>query len=346
MNYSNYFIRENESLRKALMKINAVPGELTLFVTDSKSCIIGSLTDGDIRRSLLKEISVNDPVKMAMFTDFIYFTENNIDVDVLRQIRMKNIRLIPVLNSEKKIVKLLFLKDLMSYLPVTAFIMAGGTGKRLKPLTDEVPKPMLEIGGKPLILNMIDRLKKYGIEEIFISVNYLKDKIKNFLGNGEKFDVKIQYIEENSPLGTIGSVSLVKNFSHRNLLLLNADLITNIDFEELYLEHVRSDAALTIASIPYTVDIPYAILERKGKEVLAIKEKPKNTHYANAGIYMIDREAIGLIPYNMPFNATDLIEKLIVLNKKVVHNPITGYWIDIGNPDDYIKAKEFYSHLH
>ncbi|MCH8491377.1 MAG: NTP transferase domain-containing protein, partial [Oceanicaulis sp.] len=232
-----------------------------------------------------------------------------------------------------------------SYLPIDALIMAGGRGERLKPLTDKVPKPLLPVGTKPIIEHNVDRLNTFGIDDIWISVRYLGNQIEDFFKDGNEKALRIKYVWEDAPLGTAGALTLVDGFIHDHVLMMNSDLLTNIDFEDLYLYFEDQQADFAVACIPYLVNVPYAVMETEGKLVKGFKEKPTYTHYSNAGIYLMKKEVIKMIPPNIPFNATDLMDLLIKEGKKVVAYPIIGYWLDIGKHEDYQKAQIDIKHI-
>ena len=223
--------------------------------------------------------------------------------------------------------------------------MAGGEGIRLRPLTDTLPKPMLKIGDKPIIDYSIDWLMRFGIDDFKISINYLGEKIEAHCGNGTDKDISISYILEKDKLGTIGSVSLIEEIKHNNLLVMNSDLLTNIDLEEFYNQHENKNADMSVACIPYNVSIPYAIMDTDHENVLSFKEKPTLTYHSNAGIYIIRKGILNRIPKNLFFNATDLMDNLINDGKKVIYYPILGYWLDIGKMDDFNKANEDIKHI-
>jgi NDP-sugar pyrophosphorylase family protein len=223
--------------------------------------------------------------------------------------------------------------------------MAGGRGQRLKPLTDEVPKPLLKVGDKPIIERNIDRLAVYGIDDITISVNYLGDQLEKYFGDGSNKGIAIKYVWENAPLGTIGSVSLIDTFQNDFILVMNSDLLTNIDFESFFMDFVDSSADLSILSIPYKIDVPYAVLETKDDRITGLKEKPSYTYYSNGGIYLMKREIINRIPKGDFYNATDLIEEMINEGLHVKTYPLVDYWLDIGNHDDFKKAQNDVHHI-
>ena len=215
--------------------------------------------------------------------------------------------------------------------------MAGGEGKRLRPLTEKTPKSLLKVGNRPIIEHNIDRLAEYGVENIYISIKYLQ--------NGEAKNISISYVKEDVPLGTIGAVSLINNLNSDYILVMNSDILTNIDYEDFFMEFVIQDADMAVATIPYKVDIPYAVLETSQNLVIDLKEKPTYTYYSNAGIYLIKKDLIKLIPTNSFFNATDLMELLIKSGKKLISYPLHSYWLDIGKHNDFEKAQEDIKHI-
>jgi NDP-sugar pyrophosphorylase family protein len=223
--------------------------------------------------------------------------------------------------------------------------MAGGRGERLKPLTDTLPKPLLKVGDSPIIEHNINRLINYGIEDIWISIKYLGESIKDYFGNGKAKSININYIEEDKALGTIGALSLLDNLLQDHVLIMNSDLLTNINFEEFFLFYLEHDADIAVACIPYQVNVPYAVMETEGNFVKKLREKPTYTHFSNAGIYIIKKNIIDLIPNNSFYNATDLMEQVINSGGKVAAYPLIGYWLDIGRHDDYIKAQEDINHI-
>ena len=199
--------------------------------------------------------------------------------------------------------------------------------------------------GKPIIEHNVDRLSLYGIDDFWISVNYLGEQIEQFLGNGSEKSINISYVREDRPLGTIGSVSQIRDFQHDTILVTNSDLLTNIDYEHFFLEFISQNADMAVVTIPYKVNIPYAVLETVDGEVKNFKEKPTYTYYSNGGIYMVKREALDLIPENSHYNATDLMERLISEGKKVFSYPLMSYWLDIGNPEDFDKAQRDFANI-
>ena len=242
-------------------------------------------------------------------------------------------------------VDLIDLEYTKAQLPLEAVIMAGGRGKRLSPLTDTIPKPMLRLGDKPIIEHNIDRLISFGIKKIYISVKYLGEQIVNYLGDGSQKGISIEYVWEDEPLGTAGALALINNLSTEHILLMNSDLFTNVNFESLYLKLINESADMAVASTEYKVDIPYAVFETKEGKVTSFKEKPSFIYHSNAGIYILKRSLISTIEKGKYCDITDVMECLVTEGGKLVYDPIIGYWIDIGKTVDYEHAQEFIKHL-
>lgn len=341
--FKKFIIDQNTKCIEVLKIIDIGDTNQTLFAVNKFGTLIGTVTDGDIRRGLIRGKSLTDKIKEFINLDFVHLGEG-IDTRVLRKWKDQGIKVIPKLDKNGKIVTIYDLSLKQSILPIHAFIMAGGRGERLKPLTDTIPKPMLPLGEKPIIEHNIDRLISYGIEEITVSVRYLGDQIKEYFRNGEDKGIKINYIEENYPLGTIGCLGLADTFSQNYILVMNSDLFTNINLEGFFMEFLDKKSDMSVASIPYSVHIPYAIMNLDDDKVLDFQEKPKNTYYANAGIYLLKTEVLDYIPKDTFFNATDLMDE-VIQKGKLVHYPISGYWIDIGNHEDYRRAQEIVKHI-
>lgn len=342
--FSKNIIPNNASVIEAMKLINEESDSLTLFVVDHNHRLIGTLTDGDIRRGFIQGLTLSEPVEKFMLTSYIK-VNNGFTIHDFKQAKDKGIRLLPVLDNEGRICKVFDLKKKKSILPLECMIMAGGRGERLRPLTDTVPKPMLQLGNKPIIEYNIDRLILYGVEKIYISVKYLGQQIADYFGDGSHKGISIEYIWEDQPLGTAGALALVKKFNSDHILLMNSDLFTDIDFEDLYLNTINQNAVLGVATIPFTTKIPLGIFSVSDNVITGIREKPVYTDYANAGIYILRKDALSKIPEHTFFNITDLIDKLIKEQKLVIHNPIVGYWIDIGQHQDYKNAQEIVKHI-
>ena len=342
-----HLVKTSDNIKLALRRLNEISDfeTLTLFVADNTGTMVGSLTDGDIRRGFLRGLDLSCPVQDFMKTPFHYLNDNGMDPVKIKEIKRKGVRLLPVLNKEGKITRVIDFKSVKTVLPVDAVLMAGGRGERLRPLTDTIPKPLLKVGNKAIIDYNIDHLRKYGIRNYYLAIRYLGELIEQHLGTGENKDIRIQYIKESAPMGTFGSVAAISNFSSDVVMVMNSDLFTNIDLEDFYQNFIQQEADMSVATVPYTVDIPYAVLNLKDKLVEGLSEKPTYVFHSNAGIYLIKREIINTVKKPGYFDITDFMESIIKLGKRVTRYPIVGYWVDIGKHEDYQKAQEIVRHI-
>jgi len=337
--YKDHLILSGSKVKDALLLLNDLSQDAILFVVDNDEKLIGALTDGDVRRGLLKGFTIESQIDEIIQDNPKYITKGENNLQKIIEYREADFRVVPVVDDNNKVVNVINFRNTRSYLPIDAVIMAGGRGQRLKPLTDSTPKPLLHIGGKAIMEHNLDRLALYGIDDFWVSVKYLGEQIENHFGKGNDKNVKIEYVWENEALGTIGAVSKVKNFEHDYILVTNSDLLTNIDYEQFFLEFVKQDADLAVLTIPYQVSIPYAVLETNNGQVKSFKEKPTYTYYSNGGIYLLKKAMLNYIPENVFFNATDFMEKLIKNNLKVISFPFSGYWLDVGKHEDFEKAQ-------
>ena len=335
-----HIINSSDTVLDALGKLNCLSGQvMTLFVVEPDGRMSGTLTDGDIRRGLLAGATPKSEVSTVMHRSFKSLGPETIDLALLREFREKGVRLIPRLDADGRIIEIIDTTITPTRLPISAILMAGGTGERLRPLTLETPKPLLKIGGKAIIDYNVDMMERSGIRNIRVAVNYMADKIEAHFSerhNGSE----IECVHEDSPLGTIGAASLMDHTPGGDTLVMNADLLTSLSLEEMYLHHLDNKADITIAAIPYNVAVPYAILSTEGGLVNAIEEKPSYSYYANAGIYIISNELLNSLPKGKRTDATDLIEQAIAAGRNVGYYPISGIWIDIGSPTDFAHAQE------
>ncbi len=337
--YHKHIAHIETSIREALARLDKLASDAILFLVDDENKLLGSLTDGDLRRGFIKGLGFEDHLSKFIQPNPKFIQQGKYNLKEIIALRAKFFTIFPVVDAQMKIINVVNFRHQKSYLPVDALIMAGGRGERLKPLTDNTPKPLLEVGDKPIIEHNIDRLNTFGIDDIWISVRYLGNQLVDYFRDGSEKALRINYVWEEDALGTAGALALVDDFIHDHVLMMNSDLLTNIDFEDLFLFFEEQQADLVVACIPYQVNVPYAVMETNGKKVTGFKEKPTYTHYSNAGIYLMKKEVIKNVPKNQLFNATDLMEKLIQDNKNVVAYPLVGYWLDIGKHDDYEKAQ-------
>ncbi|MCJ8152356.1 nucleotidyltransferase family protein [Chryseobacterium sp. SSA4.19] len=345
-NIQKHCLDQSFSVRDALVKLDQLAFDTILFIVDDSMTLLGSLTDGDLRRGFIKGLGFEDPLLKFVQSNPSFVFEGEDAVDKLAVYKAKNFKIVPVLNSDKKIVDIINFRETSTVIPADAVLMAGGEGKRLRPLTENTPKPLLKVGEKPIIEYNIDRLAKVGIKNINLSINYLGDQLVKYFGDGSSKRLNIRYARETKPLGTIGSILLVEDFKHDDIIVMNSDLLTNIDYADFYKLFKDTNADMAVAATSYHVDIPYAVLEIDGtNQVKSLKEKPRYTYFSNAGIYLIKKEILKMIPQDTFFDITDLMDKMIEMNLNLVTYPINGYWLDIGKYEDFAKAQEDIKHI-
>lgn len=338
-----HIISTESTVLEALSQLNDLSGEcMTLFAINDNGKVAGSLTDGDIRRGLIAGTGLHEPVKRIIHTSFRAINGTDTDFNTVRQCREEGIRLLPKLTPDGSLAGLVDLTRTHAILPLDAVIMAGGRGERLRPLTLDTPKPLLQVGGKAIIDYNVDELIANGIDNIYVTVNYLKEQIEEHFVNLRN-GVKIKTVTEPRRMGTIGSLSLIEGLQHNDVILMNSDILTNLNYEKMYAHHRSTSADITIASIPYTVSIPYAIMRMEGERITGLEEKPSYTYFANAGIYILRRELLSYIPKDSYMDAPDFIKSVIVDGGLISRFRIDGTWIDIGSPDDFRYAHELMS---
>jgi dTDP-glucose pyrophosphorylase len=345
MEFRKHLISRNASVREALSQLNTLAADAICFVVDENEILVGSLTDGDIRRGFINGFNFETSILDFIQPNPLYIKKTKFSVEELEGYRKRILKVIPIVDDEMRIIDIINLRIHASMLPVEAVIMAGGRGERLMPLTDNCPKPLLNVGDKPIIEHNVDRLINYGINRIIISIRYLGQQIIDHFTNNAVKDVNLQYVMEDQPLGTFGALGLIDDFNSSDILLMNSDLLTNIDFADFYKSYIESDADLIIASIPYRVKVPYAVLEISEGQVVSFDEKPTYSYYSNGGIYLFKKSLLEYITKGQRFDATDFMELLIQKKKKVAHYPILGYWLDIGRHEDYEKAQQDIKHI-
>lgn len=336
--FKDYIVSDKINLKTAMRRLDNLGGDSILFAVNKTGRLIGSLTDGDIRRGLLNGYSPDDLITTFLQQTPKCIIKNKYSLFDLLELRNKHFEIIPVLDDNKRIVNIINFRFLKSYLPLDALVMAGGRGTRLKPLTDKTPKPLLMVGEKPIIDHNIDRLSSFGIDDFHISLGYLGEQIEDHYRHRNIEDVNINFIYEKKPLGTLGAASLIDSFKNEFVLITNSDILTNLDYEDFFLDFLKNKADMSVASIPYKVDIPYAVLETDRNKVKSFKEKPTYTYYSNGGIYLVKKSLLQYIPKDSFYNATDLMNSIILKGGNLISYPVRDYWLDVGRHEDYEKA--------
>lgn len=340
---NNIVAEENTTIIDAMRLIDK-NSKGALILVDKENKLLGTITDGDIRRAILQDKSIKLPIKDLYNKNCICVNQNT-NVNVIKKFFIENkIKFVPVVDENKKVIDYYEIDDFIDYNRMEkdnpVLIMAGGLGTRLKPLTDEMPKPMLKVGNKPIIQTIIEQFKEYGFTNILISVNYKADIIENYFRDGKDFGVSIKYIKETKRLGTAGGIKLAEKYLNKPFFVINGDILTNVNFYNLLQYHIENNYKITIGSRRYETQIPYGVLNIDESCVTALEEKPVVNYLVNGGIYVLNPDIVSAIQENEYFDITQLIELLINKRYKVGSFPITDYWMDIGKVEDYYRANE------
>lgn len=322
-----------------------------IAVVVSNDCrLMGTLTDGDVRRCLLAGGSLATPVSEAMNRNPLSAPSGSSESYLLDIMRRGNILAVPLVDASGRFDMLVHLTDLSPAEDArgvtnfaSAVIMAGGEGMRLRPVTENIPKSMVDIGGVPLLERQIQRLAKAGLKRVYLSVNYLSHIIEDYFGDGSRFGLEILYLREKEKLGTGGALSLLPARPDSPILVMNGDILTTSDFGSLYAFHRTHMAEVTVAAVDYRIQIPFGVINNEGPYVTGLVEKPSQRFLCNAGIYVVSPPALDLVPHGKPFNMTDLIDACLAASRQVAIFPVHEYWSDIGTPADLDKARSLFS---
>lgn len=339
-------LTEDELILKAVEVINGSSYRIALIV-DQNSRLIGTVTDGDVRRGLLNNQTLESQVSTIMCHKPIYVSERHSDVETLALMKAHQILQIPVLNSTGQVVTIKHreqLRDTSHHqskqaAQVPIVLMLGGLGKRLHPLTEKVPKPMLPVGNVPLLETTVNNFVKHGFRQFYFAVNYRAEVIIEHFGDGSKFGAEIHYLHEQKKLGTAGALSLLPELPESPMIVMNGDLLTNISYRELLNFHEEHNVLGTMCVKEHKTQIPYGIVINNGVELNKIVEKPTETYYVNAGIYVIEPKALQYIPKDRYFDMPQLFDQIVAHGQSSVIYPIYEYWRDIGHPEDLKEAE-------
>lgn len=319
-----------------------------VLVIDGENRLKGTVTDGDIRRGLLRGISLAGPVSQVMRTAFTAGRPED-GPERLRELMAHNdLRQIPILDPEGRVVGLVTSKDLAGSGRVRdnwVVLMAGGLGQRLRPLTEDVPKPLLTVGRKPLLETILETFLAHDFRRFYISVNYKAEMIKAHFGDGANWSCDIRYIEENERLGTAGALALLPEAPVKPLVVMNGDVLTTVNFTSLLDFHAEHKSAATMCVREYDFQVPYGVVLIEDHRITGIAEKPVHTFFVNAGIYALDPETVARVPRNQPCDMPDLFARVIADGKTTAAFPIREYWMDIGRLDDFQRANGDYTKI-
>ena len=335
-------INQNASIKQALKVIDKGAIKVAVVLSDD-GLLLGMLSDGDIRRALLKGMSLDDSITSIINKHPVVANINDTKERILELANEKKLHQIPIISNGK----LIGIQDIREFLapknkPNKVILMVGGLGTRLRPLTNDVPKPMLDVGNKPILHTIVENFAKYGYTDIIMCVNYKSEIIKEYFGNGDKFGVKIEYVLESQRMGTAGALSLLQKRPKDDFFVMNGDLLTNVNFEYLHEYHKDSNACAIICIRKYDMQVPYGVVNVRANKVTSIEEKPTQSFFVSAGIYMFSPIVLDFIPKGVFYDMPTLFGELLKQGFAVYPFFIREYWLDIGKMDEYRRANDEY----
>lgn len=335
-------INQNASIKEALEVIDKGAIKVAVVLSDD-GLLLGMLNDGDIRRALLKGMSLGDSITSIINKHPVVANINDTKERILELANEKKLHQIPIISNGK----LVGIQDIREFLapknkPNKVILMVGGLGTRLRPLTNDVPKPMLDVGNKPILHTIVENFAKYGYTDIIMCVNYKSEIIKEYFGNGDKFGVKIEYVLENQRMGTAGALSLLQKRPKDDFFVMNGDLLTNVNFEYLHEYHKDSNALASICIRKYEMQVPYGVVNVRANKVTSIEEKPTQSFFVSAGIYMFSPIVLDFIPKGVFYDMPTLFSELLKHDFPIHPFFIREYWLDIGRMDEYRRANDEY----
>lgn len=318
-----------------------------LLIVGIDDTLLGTVTDGDIRRGILKNVSLDSPIAEIMNSSPVMSTEVDSRRKILSMMKRRSLKHIPIVNDRKQLIDL-FLSDELKKEEKKdnwVILMAGGLGTRLRPLTEDIPKPLLQVGNRPILENILEKFIEHNFHNFYISVNYKSEMIKDYFQDGEKWGVNIQYIDEQKRMGTAGALSLLSEYPKKPIIIMNGDLLTKVNFDQLLTFHQESNSMATMCVREYEYQVPYGVIKTSGHELLNIEEKPSYQYFVNAGIYVLNPEILEFIPKNEFYDMPTLFKNLIDRRLHTSVYPIREYWLDIGRMQDFEKANNEFNEV-
>lgn len=333
----------SSTIKEALKIIDSGAMQIAIVV-DENDTLIGTITDGDIRRGLLNGLELSSLIEPIIYKNPTTASLSDTKEDILKKALAKKLHQIPVVDDENRVVGIKEIEELVSpaIKPNKVVLMVGGLGTRLRPLTEETPKPMLMVGNKPILQTIVEKFAEYGFVNIIMCVNYKSNIIQDYFKDGSAFGVKIEYVLETQRMGTAGALSLLKEIPNEPFFVMNGDLLTNVNFEHLCHYHLSHNAMATMCVREYDFQVPYGVVNIHDSKIISIKEKPVHKFFVSAGIYMLNPETISSIDKDKFFDMPTLFEKLIEQGENTLSFPIREYWLDIGRMEEYKQANEEY----
>ena len=345
-NIKNIKLKQNATIKEALGIIDSGAMQIALVVDDNDK-LLGTLTDGDIRRGILRGLDLDSSIETIVFKEPAIAKISSTKEEILKIALSKKLHQIPIVDDNGIILDLKEIEELVEPKIKTnrAILMVGGLGTRLRPLTQDMPKPMLKVGNKPILQTIVEKFAEYGFVNITMCVNFNASIIRDYFGDGKEFGVNIDYVLEEKRMGTAGALSLLKERPSEPFFVMNGDLLTNVNFEHIFNYHMINKATATMCVREYDYEVPYGVVKMNDNKITAIAEKPVQKFFVSAGIYMLSPEILDLIPKNEFYDMPALFEKLIKLSKNVISFPIREYWLDIGRMEEYQRANEEYKEV-
>lgn len=342
----NIKLNINSTIKEALQIIDNGALQIALVV-DENDTLLGTLTDGDIRRGLLKGLDLNSSVESIIFKIPTIAKISDTKEEILKIALSKKLHQIPIVDENRKVLGIQEIEELIKPKNKTnkVILMVGGLGTRLRPLTENTPKPMLKVGNKPILQTIVEKFAEYGYTDIVMCVNYKSHIIQDYFTDGKEFGVNIEYIFEEQRMGTAGALSLLKEKPTEAFFVMNGDLLTNVNFEHLHNYHLSNNSLGTMCVREYDFQVPYGVVNISNSKITSIEEKPTHKFFVSAGIYMLSPEVLEYIPENKFYDMPTLFEKIISENKNAISFPLREYWLDIGRIEEYKKANEEYDEV-
>jgi dTDP-glucose pyrophosphorylase/CBS domain-containing protein len=336
-------MHDEEPILRAMQLIDSTDAKIALVV-NSNGKMLGSVTDGDVRRALIAGCSLESPVRMAMHANPCIMPATSSRQDIIHGMQQLQVKQMPLLKSDGCVVGVVTYDALTGFLRIprsnAVLIMAGGKGKRLLPITNDIPKPMIEVSGKPILEHILLQFIQQGFSRFYFAVNYLSHVIENYFGNGSHWNCTIEYLHEEEFLGTAGALSLFSSPPSDPFIVINGDILTSVDFSDLLDYHLSSDAIATICVRYHRTQVPYGVIRLKHGKLESIVEKPVHEDLISAGIYALHPEVLNYVPKEVPMDMPGLLMKLTQQAKNIAIYPMREDWLDIGRHDDLAIAQQ------
>ncbi len=336
----------DSTIKEALEIIDKAAMQIALVV-DENNKLLGTLTDGDIRRGLLKGLDLNSSIESIVYKNPTIAKISDTKEEILKLALSKKLHQIPIIDDNGKVIGIQEIEELVKPKEKSnqVILMVGGLGTRLRPLTENTPKPMLKVGNKPILQTIVEKFTQYGYKNIVMCVNYKSGIIQDYFKDGSDFGVNIEYVLEEQRMGTAGALSLLREKPTEPFFVMNGDLLTNVNFEHLHDYHISNNSTGTMCVREYDFQVPYGVVDVEDEKIRSITEKPTHKFFVSAGIYMLSPDALEFIPENQFYDMPTLFEKLISENKNAISFPLREYWLDIGRIEEYKKANDEYNEV-